>query len=278
MLGHPYRTIDLLLLGRDVDDHELRAHLRKCSRCRRYYDDGVLSLRAARRSLAAPGAGELERLMRRATSVAQPPPPRGLAWWVPAFAIVAALVLVVLAVRLAAPPTVPMRAGTVVSATKLTVDGAPAAGGAAVLEGQLLEAQKGDALVRLEGDRAVLLSEGAQLRLALAGAEVMLEKGSAQFKVKKGVGAFEVLAGTATISVKGTAFGVTRRGAETDVEVAEGVVEVRSRTAKVDVHAGELTTVSGEKVAPPRQLDFLERLKRGLEKAGRELDRAFDLR
>ena len=56
---------------------------------------------------------------------------------------------------------------------------------------------------------------------------------------------------------------------------SEGVVEIRTPTASMKLVAGQETLVSGQTIAAPKDVDLLERIKRGFQRAGKDLDRAF---
>jgi hypothetical protein len=67
---HSRQRIDRYLAGEVSGEAALRHHLWGCEACRTYYDEGVRALRAARGSTISPGAGELERIVRRARALA----------------------------------------------------------------------------------------------------------------------------------------------------------------------------------------------------------------
>ena len=135
-------------------------------------------------------------------------------------------------------------------------------------------ASGGSAVVRLNGERVVLIQEGSRLRFFDGGARASIESGGGYFRVQKGVGRFEVTAGTARVVVKGTQFLVERKDlTTTGVVVDEGLVEVHTSTGSIRVGAGQQTTVSGETIAAATDMDLLERLRRGLQRLGKELDR-----
>ena len=251
----------------------LRAHLVACDRCRAYYDDGVRLLRAVRTTEGAPGSGELERMIRRAEGAAIESPARRPAgklarWAVPVAAMVA------VGFWLARPE--PVDIGEVVSAGRLVIAGEDQHPGARIFEGQDLVASGGNAVVRLDGGRLVLIKDGSRLRFDQGGAHAIIESGAGYFRVQKGVGRFEVTAGNATVTVKGTEFLVERRDlTSTNVAMDEGRVEVRTGSGRLEVNAGQETLVSGDSIASVRSIDFFERLKRGFQRAGKDLDRMF---
>ena len=250
----------------------LRAHLAGCEACRGYYDQGVLVLRAARGVADAPGTGELERMMRRAEAGAlEVGTPRSKARVRARWVIAAAMLALGVWVFARSAPEV----GVVVTAVRLVIDGEEARAGAKIAEGQDVVASGGSAVVRLNGGRLVLIQEGSRLRFGDSGARASIESGGGYFRVEKGMGRFEVTAGSATVVVKGTEFLVERKDlTTTTVVVDEGLVEVRTRTGSVQVGAAQQATVSGESVPVIRETDLLERIRRGLQRFGKELDRA----
>ena len=255
------------------DEAAIRTHLAGCDGCRAYYDEGVLLLRAARGARDAPGAGELARMARRAGQAANPAdaPLRGarqLAWAAAGMAAVLALGLWVFAGRGA-------EVGQVLSAARLVVGGADVAAGARIFEGDDVVASGGSAVVRLNGGRVVLIQEGSRLSFSAGGARATVKSGAGFFRVEKGVGRFEVLAGSATVVVKGTEFLVERKDLDTtSVVVDEGVVEVRTKAGSTQLGAGQQTSISKETIAPTSEIDLLERIRRGLQQLGKEVDRA----
>ncbi|MEZ4361445.1 MAG: FecR family protein [Kofleriaceae bacterium] len=78
-----------------------------------------------------------------------------------------------------------------------------------------------DAAIEVEGQSALSLSGSAE-----AGATVVLERGGAGFRVAPRATAFVVVAGDAIVRVVGTRFTVARDGAEVEVAVREGQVDV----------------------------------------------------
>lgn len=265
--------IDRLLRGEGVwpsSEAALRKHVAGCAACRDCYDEGVLLLRAATGRSGAPGLGEVERLMARAQQAAVEAPLPTFAWGRLGLAAAALLVLGVWAFSGGAAEV-----GVVVSAARLVVDGKEVQAGTRLREGQDVVASGGSAVIRLDGERVVLIKEGSRLRFEAAGARASVESGSAYFRVQKGVGRFEVTSGAATVVVKGTEFLVERRDlATTHVAVDEGLVEVRTRAGAVQVGAGQQTSVSGEVISKTTEIDLLEQIRRGLNRLGKELDSA----
>jgi ferric-dicitrate binding protein FerR (iron transport regulator) len=241
----------------------LRAHLARCEACRGVptllgFDDGL---------------GELERMSQRGAEVALPAPPPPSPWARARWAVPVAAGLAI-GLWLWSSPGVAV--GVVVAAERLVVAGEDVRPGARVFEGEDVVASGGRAVVRLEGGRVVLINEGSRVRFVRGGAHAMLASGAAYFRVEKGAGPFEVTAGSATVIVKGTRFLVARRDLESaSVAVEEGVVEVRTGAGSLEVRAGQETLVTGEAIGVPKSIDLLEQLRRGIQQAGRDLDRIF---
>jgi len=255
---HSRWRIDRYLLGLLAPGQEvvLRTHLAGCARCRAYHDAGVLALRAARGDAEGFGAGELERMARRASAVPVPPPPaRPFAAhrWMAGTAALAAAVLLLPFI-----PREPRTVGAVfASGGELAIDGKAVAPNDRVPGGALVNAVRGDSALLLEGQRGVLLREGARARFEKGGTEAILEAGRARFSVKPAQGSFSVLAGGARVEVRGTVFVVERRsGDETLVAVHRGEVRVSGGGSEVTLRDGQESTVTrGKPAAPARARD-----------------------
>lgn len=267
--------IDAYLTGAPFSagaEARLRAHLQTCASCRAHYDQGVALLRAARAATGEPGAGELERLVRRAANVSRGP--SRSARWRPAIGLAAAAAVAVLLVVFSGP----RMAGKVALAGQRTlVAGVPCATSCMLREGELVAAIEGPVLLALEGGRKVALAEGSVVAVTKAGALVRLEAGRARFDVDPGHGQFGVQAGTTRVEVKGTSFGVARWGeSEVVVAVESGRVEVEGTNDSVLVEGGQRTRVGadGTPDAPsairPADVDLLRELGR----LGEEIERA----
>ena len=243
MSWHPRWPIDLYLLGFLSSSLEarVRVHLAGCEKCRSYYDQGVLVLRASRGNVEGPGLGEWTRVEERATAVARWEPVRrdSRARWLSIASVAAALVTLIVVLW-------PRPVGVIFAAgEQLTIDGQPALVGDEVAAGAVVAAGKGDSAVLLEGKRGVLLREGARARFAARGAEARLEQGRARFAVKPGQGHFVVLAGEARIEVRGTVFVVDRRSdEETLVAVHRGEVLVSAKEVEVTLGEGQESIVT----------------------------------
>jgi ferric-dicitrate binding protein FerR (iron transport regulator) len=248
----------------------LREHLKSCAECRGYYDEGLALMRATRGRARLPGAGELERLARRAGHLNVEPRPnlRPLL----ALAPVAAAVLLVIALWPSAAVV-----GEVASiGSRASVGGEAVLAGAELHEGDVVAAVEGSAVLRLEGGRDVTLAEGTVLTVSEGGAFVALEGGQARFSVEPGRGPFAVRAGETRVDVKGTVFSVARKGrADVTVAVERGRVEVAGKKGAVTLDAGQRTSV-GRDGAPraPSALEVGDRDE--LLRLGEELERSLN--
>lgn len=219
----------------------LRAHLAGCTDCRGYYDQGVLLLRAVRSQPSGAGAGEVERILGRATA--------GFGAtrrsWRPVGIFVGALAtaaMVFIALRVAAP-TPPARIASV--SGDVWVGDRQASLDAEVPSDTAVEVRSGECILALEGGRTALLRSGTVVSIAEGGAVVRLDRGRGRFSVTPGKGAFSVKAGDTQVRVTGTVFAVERRkNDETLVAVHHGSVEVSTSSgAASKLTDGEETTV-----------------------------------
>jgi ferric-dicitrate binding protein FerR (iron transport regulator) len=283
---HPRRSIDAHLAGQRSwhwSEPRLYRHLRACADCRAYFDEGVRMLRAARGGTTLPGAGELDRLVGRATeAIASVHPRRIVLRWALVGGVAAAAVS--LAMFWVSGPRV---AGNVASAgERLTIDGVVGLSTHDVHEGALVVAEKGSSVIALHGGRSIVMSEGAALRVRADGAETLLDRGRARFSVKREQGRFEVVAGEVSVTVHGTVFTVQRDpGGDVAVEVERGKVEVASGMSRAVLLEQQRTRVSAGTVAPPEAMTpsalppgdvLLDEAKKAAGEAGRDVGKKID--
>ncbi len=278
----------------------LRRHLRKCRRCREYYDRQVVLLRALTGDPATPTAAETDRLVGLALRGAgldvqdrkrtEPGLSDRIVWASPLrLAGAAALILLVAvgAIWLLAAPT---EAARVVRGRGLILDGEPvdlkATPGLIVSAGQKIEVgSRGVAELSLMRGGKVRVFPGSALSLSGPGERLDLAGGRVWCLIDPGGGPFAVRTDSAEARVVGTSFVVERRpSGETEVRVMEGEVEVEDAGARgtVRLQGGQKTRVAPDQ--PPGQphrynprrdrIDwerFLRRIRRGIERAVREV-------
>lgn len=243
-LFHPRRRIDRYL-GFGLSpraEAPLRRHLAGCADCRAYYDEGVRVLRATRRAAGAPGAGEADRLVRRAVANLDGAAPR-FARRAPLFigaGIAAALSVFAFVLFSAAAPI-----GRLASFSgQVLVAGELAVLDAEIFPNAVVEVRSGECILELEDGRSALLRAGTKLSVDKGGRVARLEQGRGRFSVTPGQGSFAVDAGRTRVQVTGTIFAVERRsGDETLVAVHHGSVEVAGEKGTVRLTDGQETTV-----------------------------------
>jgi transmembrane sensor len=130
----------------------------------------------------------------------------------------------------------------------LTLPGAPEAGPQARQPGVAARAASSGA----PGERQLRFADGSHVELADEHARVLtaessdrlialrLSSGRARFRITpRPERVFRVVAGAVTVEVLGTTFELTRRGAQTFVEVEHGAVAVRWGAERRELHAGQ---------------------------------------
>lgn len=238
----------------------LRRHLAECTECRAYYEEGVLVLRATRRTASTPGAGEADRLVRRAVANLDGAP-KGEFARAPLFigaAVAAALSILAFVVFTGSEPV--GRLSTF--SGDVLVDGKPAALDAEIVANAVVEVRSGECILELEDGRTALLRAGAKMSVEKGGRVARLERGRGRFSVTPGHGSFAVEAGSTRVLVTGTIFAVDRKANDdTLVAVHHGSVEVVGEKGTVRLADGEETTVRGglpSSAAPARRESLAE--------------------
>lgn len=238
----------------------LRRHLARCAECRAYYEEGVLVLRATRKTAFSPGAAEADRLVRRAVANLDGAPEGALAR-APLFigAVVAAALSILAFVVFTAPGPV----GRLSSFSgEVLVAGEPAALDAELAADAVVEVRSGECILELEDGRSALLRAGAKMSVEKGGRVARLTQGRGRFSVTPGQGSFAVEAGRTRVLVTGTIFAVDRKsGDDTLVAVHHGSVEVVGEKGTVRLSDGEETTVRDglpSSVAPARRESLAE--------------------
>ncbi len=269
---HPRPAVDRYLaegLGTKAEAR-LRAHLRTCEPCRRYYDEQSLLYRALAGSPLRATPAETDRAARLAVAGAGLPTPvqrrrsavvDALLWSPrPAWALAAAVLVVIVAGgRLArmqgAPSSLGAAAlsGRVIAADNGRVDGKSAAAGLALLAGQSIEVPPGGAMeIAVERGGRVRLFPGTTVTLSPRGEIVDLASGKVWCEVDHTGGVFAVRTDMGEARVLGTSFVVDRQGeGTTEVRVMSGAVEVEDahRRGRVVVQGGQKTRVARDR--PP---------------------------
>ena len=283
---------------------KLRDHLRGCKSCRDRYDDQVVLLRALAGDEEIPTKQEDERMVHLALTAAGLPPAqepeerRSIPYIpVPAFAVAAVLLLVVLSLGLwlALRPAEPVIAAQLIKARNVTLDGVAADTRIfkkiPIRDGEMLAVEKrGFAELMLARGGTVRIYPRTILSLYGPGERVDLGMGKVWCIVKPSGMPFLVRTDVAEARVVGTSFVVEReKSGETEVRVMKGEVEVKNvnKEKKVRVRGGSRTRVAADQPpSPPRRYDpkddesqwdaFLRELKRGVKRAIRDIQEFFN--
>lgn len=309
-MSHPRSDIDRYVAeGLPTGaERALRAHLTDCADCRRIYDEELRLRRALAGNLDQATAGEEARLQRLVLERAGLTPPRlaprapaflGLALpraatgWPARLALGAASLAVMIGLwaalsrREPSPTPMPEVVPTGVLAARLTqargvtLDGAPAKAGTAVLSNSEVRVA-GEGMAELDLVRGGHLRVFPRSRLSLTprGEVVVLAGGKVWCEVEADRGRFVVQTDHGQARVLGTSFVVDKpAGSETEVRVISGVVEVedQARRGVVRVRAGQRTRMLRE--GPPASATAYDsgrdraELEQALQQLGREIER-----
>ncbi|MBI3891284.1 MAG: FecR domain-containing protein [Candidatus Wallbacteria bacterium] len=256
-----------------ADQARVAAHLGGCDGCKAE----VRSLQALFQTIGelpdlSPPAEAAGRVMARirarsGRTPAQPPASGWLGWLRTRPAQAAGLAVLILALGLMGlrlrsghavheqVAGVPSGVKLEVSAGKANVEGAAAATGALLAEGGLLEVSddfKGR-LVYPDGT-AIKVRPGTAVRVFSH--SLGLKQGQVWLKVKKGGGGFQVETPQAVVAVRGTVFGVDSGPDQTQVQVEEGAVEVKTQSDSVMLSTGQGVKVTAAGIL--RQDGFLQ--------------------